>query len=70
MSGSSNDFDLPSLLSTDFGDFTVRSLPLLVLPRNANSTQPMDLGGWFDSLDAGGTSLWDSDLFSTLPSLP
>lgn len=25
MSGSSNDFDLPSLLSTDFGDFTVRS---------------------------------------------
>ncbi|KAJ5739122.1 hypothetical protein N7533_011906 [Penicillium manginii] len=50
-SGTSNDFDLPSLFSADLSDFT-----------------PLDLGGWFDNLDYGGTEPWDDNLFGTLPS--
>ncbi|KAJ5160764.1 uncharacterized protein N7482_007768 [Penicillium canariense] len=28
---------------------------------------PLDLGGWFDSLDPGGTELWDNNFFGNLP---
>ncbi|KAJ5689820.1 hypothetical protein N7462_004212 [Penicillium macrosclerotiorum] len=52
MSNSSNDFDLPSLLSTDFGEF-----------------MPLDLGGWFDTLDPTGQELWDNNLFNNLPQI-
>lgn len=30
----------------------------------------MDLGGWFDGLDAGGSELWDSSIFGSLPPIP
>ncbi|KAJ5622713.1 hypothetical protein N7528_005945 [Penicillium herquei] len=30
---------------------------------------PIDLGGWFDGLDAGGSDLWNNDFFGSLPSI-
>jgi hypothetical protein len=68
-SGTSNDFDLPSLFSADLSDFTVRDATGSILyDPFSDLLQPLDLGGWFDNLDYGGTEPWDDNLFGTLPS--
>lgn len=74
-SGTSNDFDLPSLFSADLGDFTVCQAFLNKASINietfTDSLQPLDLGGWFDNLDYGNMETsWDETLFGGLPPMP
>lgn len=70
-SATPSDIDPASLLSNDFSDFTVSFHPSEVVEDYADSSQPMDLGGWFDGLDYNGPELWDwnADLSINLPTL-
>ncbi|KAI2790378.1 hypothetical protein POX_d05889 [Penicillium oxalicum] len=53
ISASLLDFDFPSLLSTDFG----------------GDLATLDLNGWFDGVESGGSDAWNGAMFADLPQL-
>ncbi|KAJ5094858.1 hypothetical protein N7456_010719 [Penicillium angulare] len=55
----------PTPLSGSSVDFDPTSL----FSKDFGDFASMDLGGWFEGLDAGGNDLWNNDFFGSLPAI-